>query len=157
MKSKNPYRLVEEPGQRILEIDYSKSIITPIIEKNETVMADTINKLIKAGRVSQIMFKQQEDYIYTLDQTNMLIEIANLITEFIERTKLLSEEFVKVAEDQNQYPGRLEFLKSAINYGLKEDPIASYLRVVTRLETEKAKFNIIKLQEISNDLKVLLE
>ncbi len=34
MKSKNPYRLVEEPGQRILEIDYSKSIITPIIEKN---------------------------------------------------------------------------------------------------------------------------
>ena len=141
MKSKNPYRLVEEPGQRILEIDYSKSIITPIIEKNETVMADTINKIIKAGRVSQIMFKQQEDYIYTLDQTNMLVEIANLITEFIDRTKLLSEDFVKVLEDQNQYPERIEFLKSAINYGLKEDPIASYLRVVTRLETERSKFN----------------
>ena len=44
--SENPYRIIEEPGQRILEIDYSKSIKSPSIENNETVMADTINKII---------------------------------------------------------------------------------------------------------------
>jgi len=142
MASKNPYRIVEEPGQRILEIDYSKNVLTPSIESSEPVMADTINKLIKAGKVSQIMFKQQEDYIYPLDQTTMLLEIANLIAEFIDRTKLLSEDFIKVADDTNQYSDRMEFLKSAINYGLREDPIASYLRVVTRLHTEKAKMDL---------------
>ena len=111
MASKNPYRIVEEPGQRILEIDYSKNVLTPSIESSEPVMADTINKLIKTGKVSQIMFKQQEDYIYPLDQTTMLLEIANLISEFIDRTKLLSEDFIKVADDTNQYSDRMEFLK----------------------------------------------
>jgi len=141
MASQNPYRIVEEPGQRILEIDYSKSVLTPSIAESEQVMADTINKLVKAGKVSQIMFKQQEDYIYPLDQTTMLLEVANIITEFIERTKLLSEDFIKVPDDPNQYADRMEFLKSAINYGLREDPVAAYLRVVTRLQTEKSRLN----------------
>ena len=70
--SENPYRIREEPGQRILEIDYSKNIHSPSIESSEIVMADTINKIIRAGRVTQIEFKQQEDILYPADQTELI-------------------------------------------------------------------------------------
>ena len=145
-QSQNPYRTIEEPGQRILEIDYSKNIHTPSIESSEIVMADTINKLMQSGPVSQIEFKQQEDYVYDTEQTNMLLEISNLITELVEKTKLLSDQFIKAEGDTEQYAGRMEFLKAVVNYGLKEDPIASYLRVIARIEDEKNKRNVTTRQ-----------
>ena len=42
-------------------------------------MADTIDKLTKSGRVNQIQFLQQEDIIYPYDQTNILVEISDII------------------------------------------------------------------------------
>ena len=122
--SENPYRIREEPGQRILEIDYSKSIKSPSIENSETVMADTLNKIIKSGRVTQIEFKQQEDILYPTDQTKILDELASMIKDLVENAKILVEAYVKTIEDPSDYPGRLEFLKSTVNYGFKEDPIA---------------------------------
>ena len=135
--SENPYRIREEPGQRILEIDYSKSIKSPSIENSETVMADTLNKIIKSGRVTQIEFKQQEDILYPTDQTKILDELASMIKDLIENAKILVEAYVKTIEDPSDYPGRLEFLKSAVNYGLKEDPVASYLRILARIDKEQ--------------------
>jgi len=135
--SENPYRIREEPGQRILEIDYSKSIKSPSIENSETVMADTLNKIIKSGRVTQIEFKQQEDILYPTDQTKILDELASMIKDLIENAKILVEAYVKTIEDPSDYPGRLEFLKSTVNYGLKEDPVASYLRILARIDKEQ--------------------
>ena len=135
--SENPYRIREEPGQRILEIDYSKSIKSPSIENSETVMADTLNKIIKSGRVTQIEFKQQEDILYPTDQTKILDELASMIKDLIENAKILVEAYVKTIEDPSDYPGRLEFLKSTVNYGMKEDPVASYLRILARIDKEQ--------------------
>jgi len=135
--SENPYRIREEPGQRILEIDYSKSVKSPSIENSETVMADTLNKIIKSGRVTQIEFKQQEDILYPTDQTKILDELASMIKDLVENAKILVEAYVKTIEDPSDYPGRLEFLKSTVNYGLKEDPIASYLRILARIDKEQ--------------------
>ena len=135
--SENPYRIREEPGQRILEIDYSKTIRSPSIENNETVMADTINKLIKVGHVTQIEFKQQEDILYPADQTQLLTELATMIQDLVDNAKVLAEAYVKTIEDNEDYPGRLEFLKSTVNYGLKEDPVASYLRILARIDREQ--------------------
>lgn len=135
--SENPYRIREEPGQRILEIDYSKSIKSPSIENSETVMADTLNKIIKSGRVNQIEFKQQEDILYPTDQTKILDELASMIKDLVENAKILVEAYVKTIEDPSDYPGRLEFLKSTVNYGLKEDPVASYLRILARIDKEQ--------------------
>ncbi|SVC04663.1 uncharacterized protein METZ01_LOCUS257517, partial [marine metagenome] len=135
--SENPYRIREEPGQRILEIDYSKSVKSPSIENSETIMADTLNKIIKSGEVTQIEFKQQEDILYPTDQTKILDELASMIKDLVENAKILVEAYVKTIEDPSDYPGRLEFLKSTVNYGLKEDPLASYLRILARIDKEQ--------------------
>ncbi len=135
--SENPYRIREEPSQRILEVDYSKSVKSPSIESSETVMADTLNKLIRSGRVTQIEFKQQEDIVYPSSQTEILYELAAMIQDLVENAKVLAEAYVKTIEDPEDYPGRLEFLKSVVNYGFKEDPIASYLRILARIEREQ--------------------
>jgi len=134
--SENPYRIREEPGQRILEIDYSKNIHSPSIESSEIVMADTINKIIRAGRVTQIEFKQQEDILYPADQTELIQEVAAMAQDLVDNAKVLAEAYVKTIEDPEDYPGRLEFLKSVVNYGFKEDPVAAYLRILARIDHE---------------------
>ncbi len=135
--SENPYRIREEPGQRILEIDYSKNIHSPSIESSEIVMADTINKIIRVGRITQIEFKQQEDILYPADQTELLYELAAMAQDLVDNAKVLAEAYVKTIEDPEEYPGRLEFLKSVVNYGFKEDPVAAYLRIMARIDREQ--------------------
>ena len=135
MDSNNPYRIVEKPGQRILEVDYSKSIKSPTIENNSSVMADTIDKLTKSGRVNQIQFLQQEDIIYPYDQTNILVEISNIISD-LENKKIFSESSVREISDNEPYPDRMEFLKSIVNFGLREEPIGVYLRLNSKINEE---------------------
>lgn len=55
-------------------------------------MARTIDALLDNPNVSRIIFVQQKNYNYDLEETSMLLEIAQLYTYFIKQEKVLSRE-----------------------------------------------------------------
>lgn len=87
-------------------------------------MAKTVDALIESPNVSRIVFVQQKNYNYDKQETNYLIEIAQLYVYLIKQEKILSRQSLFAVSEEDfakRYNEVFSFL-----FLLKQDPIAAY-------------------------------
>jgi archaeal flagellar protein FlaI len=136
------YKIIEEAGEKILKIDYTKNVITPSIETNAFTMSQTINYILDAGAVTRIIFSQREEFVYDESETKLLVELADLIKDLIYRKKILDEKNIgSLASCPKCYPSRYNLLHILVMSEIKEDPIAAYLHLIDVIKQEQIKAN----------------
>ncbi len=118
------YEVQREGGEDILYVNYLGAPFVPSISDNPKVMERTVDALMENSNVSRIVFVQQKNYNYNLDETSLLLEIAQFYVYLIKQEKILSQEKLAINYEQffsKRYNDVFYFL-----FLLKQDPIASY-------------------------------
>jgi type IV secretory pathway ATPase VirB11/archaellum biosynthesis ATPase len=120
------YEVKREGGEDILYINYLGAPFVPSISESGDVMARTIDALLENQGVSRVVFVQQKNYNYDLEETSMLLEIAQLYTYFIKQEKILSRE--KIGNIEQFFPKRYNEIFNFL-FLLKQDPLGAYFEI----------------------------
>ena len=117
------YEVKREGGEDVLYINYLGAPYIPSIAESPDVMARTIDALTENPNVSRVLFVQQKNYNYDLEETSMLLEIAHLHTYLLKQEKVLSKEKIGGIEQffSRRYNEVFSFLLL-----LKQDPLSAY-------------------------------
>mgnify|MGYP003990517387 FL=1 len=102
----NNTEILKEGEDEILKINYESISHIPSIEDNHLVMLDAIEKLIENPSISRLIFSQRRNYNYSYDQTQLLIEIANIYNYFVKSKKATRLENFGLASDPPQVLGQ---------------------------------------------------
>ena len=137
-KKNKAYEVIKEGQDNILRIDATSWNYLPSIENNPIVMAYVIDLLIEVPGVTRIIFNQRRNYIYNYDQTQILVEIANLYNHLTKQKRLLSLGTIGQEQQFNNYYShwRVVLQRIIINL-LKQDPIGAYVQLIREIREER--------------------
>src|SRR3989339_822067 len=90
------HEVLREGQEEILHINYEEYPRIPSIEEDSIVMSAVIEKLSQSSSVSRIIFHQKKKYEYPYNQTNLLIEIAQIYSYFIRQKKILTQAALEI-------------------------------------------------------------
>ncbi len=121
------YEVQREEGEDVIYINYLGAPYVPSLSDSPEIMERTIDVLIENPNVSRIVFVQQKNYNYDLNETNLLLEIAQLYVYFVRQEKILSQEKL-ITNCEQFFSQRYNALFSFL-YLLKQDPIAAYVEL----------------------------
>ena len=134
---KTKYAVSKTAEGRILKFDFEGSLYNPSIEDDANVMSQVIEAIAESGKVDEIMFTQNEEYIYDRTQTQLLIEIAEVYNKLVTEERVL--DFAQFGEECRRYfPTWFDFLTATVLQGIKQDPIGSYVKIIRRIRDEHA-------------------
>ena len=117
------YEVKREGGEDIIYFNYLGSPFVPSVADSGDVMARTIDALSENPNISRVVFVQQKNYNYDLEETSMLLEVAQLYTYLVRQEKILSGE--KIGTIEQFFPKRYNELFTFLLL-LKQDPLAAY-------------------------------
>ncbi len=133
-KKSRGYEIIKEAQDNIIRIDANSWSYLPSIENNPLVMSYVIDLLIQVPNVTRIIFNQRRNYIYNYDQTQLLIEIANLYNHLVKQKRLLN--IAGISQD-NKYSHWNNVVQKIILNLLKQDPIGAYVQLIREIREEK--------------------
>jgi len=121
------YEVVREGEDTILMIEMGRCTFPPSIEDSATCMAKTIDLLAEIAGVTKLVYAQKRDYEYDYNQTQLLVEIANLY-------KQLTKERLGYGILSGQGGARASMaqyteLQNIIFRVMKEDPLGAYVEI----------------------------
>ena len=117
------YEVKREGGEDIIYFNYLGASFVPSVADSGDVMARTIDALSENPNISRVVFVQQKNYNYDLEETSMLLEVAQLYTYLVRQEKSLSGE--KIGTIEQFFPKRYNELFTFLLL-LKQDPLAAY-------------------------------
>ncbi len=126
-------------GEDILYVNYLGAPFVPSLSQNAQVMERTIELLSENPGVSRVVFVQQKNYNYDNQETNYLLEIAQLHTFFLKQEKILSFEKL-ILTNEEAFSRRHNALFSFLQL-LKSDPILAYRELKNILIQENVFLN----------------
>ncbi len=135
-KKSKEYEVVKETNENILKIDATSWSYVPSIESNPLVMSRVIELLIESPGVTRIVFNQRRNYIYNYDQTQMLVEIANLYNHLVKQKKLIGLGAVQGQNEPYHSEWRTNLQRIVLNL-LKQDPVGGYVELIRTIREEK--------------------
>jgi len=136
------YEVIREGEDSILYVHCDECNYSPSIEDNPVCMARTVEKLIKAGDVTKIIFSQKRDYEYDFQQTQMLKEIAEAYKNLIRQKNLFSFQALAIEPTCTKcIPTRYAEIQNQIFALIKSDPIGSYVTVKRILRRERINYD----------------
>ncbi|MCX6749600.1 MAG: type II/IV secretion system ATPase subunit [Candidatus Pacearchaeota archaeon] len=120
------HEVKREGGEDILYVNYLGAPFVPSIADSPEVMAKTMDILMENPNVSRVVFMQQKNYNYDLEETSLLHEIAQLYTFFVKQEKILSREKIGNVEQffSQRYISLFTFLLL-----LRQDPLSAYAEI----------------------------
>ncbi len=136
------YEIVREGAEEVMRLNYESAPYSPSIEENPYVMMDVIDKLVENPSVGRLTFMQRRHYNYEFDQTQLLMEFANLYSYLVKRKKALSPGAMGTTFEN---PGVVAERHGTIRYIvfelLRSDPLGAFveLKRLMRLENIKQK------------------
>ena len=140
----------------ILRMNCLGSIFGFTIEDSDVVMARTIEKLIEEKKVVGIVLAETREYEYDYDQTQMLVEIANVITEAVKEKKLLSIRNIALEPCTKYLPEWYGWLRDLITLQLRGDPVGAYLNLTREIRHLNTKMKSAS-SDYTNCIKHYLE
>ncbi|MEA3379227.1 MAG: ATPase, T2SS/T4P/T4SS family [Nanoarchaeota archaeon] len=159
--SNRGYEIIKEGAEEVMRINYETVPYSPSIEEHPQVMMDVIDKLVENPSTGSITFLQRRHYNYNYEQTQMLVEIAQLYSYLIKSKKVLNPNSMGTSFDN---PGVLTERHGKIRYIvfelLRSDPLGAYveLKRLIRFEHIKEKRHTDpKLKESSKTFLTLLQ
>lgn len=138
MDTEIPYSLDRDGSEKNLSFDYTKSVLYPSIEDNEETLERTMNTLVEVGRVTNITFKAERNYIYDLKQVNLLNQLGELYVNLTKVKNIMGKEHMGEFCPEH-YPKRLFYIRKILLELFKRDPIGSYVETVRLLRKEEVE------------------
>ncbi|MBD3310817.1 hypothetical protein GF351_06385 [Candidatus Woesearchaeota archaeon] len=136
------YDVIREGEEIILRIDCSTSTYFPSIEDNSIIMGKVIEILGEVSNATKVVLYQKRDYEYDYNQTQMLIEIANLFNSWVKSkvgyAKLLMPACSKCT------PGVYAEVQHLVYDMLRRDPIGTYVEIRRMIRREKIRLENTK-------------
>ena len=137
-KKEGSYEIIREGQDTILKINSTSWAYTPNIENNPLIMARVIDLLVENPNTTRIVFSQRRNYIYNYEQTQTLIEIANIYNHLSKQRNLLTLGLVnRGLMFERLYEGWRVTLQNLIINLLRQDPIGAYVEVIRLIREEK--------------------
>ena len=118
------HKVEREGNEDILYVNYLGVPFVPSIADYPEVMERTIDSLIENPNASRIVFVQQKNYNYDLEETTMLMEISQLYIYLIRQEKILSRAKL-ITSQENLFSKRYNDVFNFL-FLLKQDPIMAY-------------------------------
>jgi archaeal flagellar protein FlaI len=149
--------VLQEGHENILRLNYETISHLPSIEDNPLVMMDAVDKLVENPSIARLVFAQRRNYNYSYEQTQLLVEIANIYSYYVKSKKATSLQNLGSSTDLPQVLGqRFDSLRYILFQLLKSDPLAAYmdLKRLVRQQNIILK-NTINLQE-KNSLNIYI-
>ncbi len=135
------YDIIRDGEEEVMYIYCDDCVYSPSIEDNPICMARTIEKLIEAGSVTKIVFSQKRDYEYDYQQTQMLVEIANVFKALVRQKQLFSYNSLGTEPGcQKCLPARFSEVHNEIFRLLKSDPLGAYVTTKRILRRERINY-----------------
>ena len=138
------YEVRREGGEDILYINYLGAPFVPSLADYPEVMSRTVDALIENPGVSRIIFTQQKNYNYDLQETMILLEIAQLYVYFLRQEKILSQE--KLITTSNQFFSQRYNQLFSFLFLLKQDPVSAYFEIKKIIIQEKIALEKIEIK-----------
>lgn len=134
------YEIVKEGNEEVMRVNYEQAPYSPSIEDNQTVMMDAIDKLAENPSVARLIFLQRRFYEYPYEQTQMLVEVANLYSYLVKSKKVLNPNSLGASyENQGTLAERYAVIHSIVFELLRADPLGAYVELKRVLRAEIAK------------------
>ena len=132
------YEVVREGGEDVMYINCNPCNHFPSLEDDPLCMLRTIDKLASEQKVSRLVFNQRKNYIYDYNQTQILLEIANLYSHLTKQKNILGIEFVGSGAGLRR--SNIHYLIFNL---LRSDPIGSYVGAIRFLREGKIVYKRI--------------
>ena len=142
------YQIIKEGQEDVLKINAEQWSFVPSIENNPVVMAKIIDYLVQVPSTGRIIFTQRRNYSYSFEQTQMLVEIANLYKMFIKQKRVLT--LVDIASKPGSgvfLPGWQSKIQNIVINLLRSDPLGAYVELRRLIREER-----IKIKKVPIDL-----
>src|SRR3989344_7563591 len=135
------HEVQKEGPEEVIHINYESYPRIPTIEDDPLVMSSLIEKLSQSPSVSRIVFHQRKKYEYSYNQTQMLVEIAQIYNHFIKQKNILTQAALEVFGPLEDSTHRVRSLQYIILNLLKTDPIGAFVETKRLLREEKIEFS----------------
>ena len=135
---KEDYQILHEGNEEVLHINANSWNYAPSVEDNPYVMAYILDKLAEIPSISRIILHQRRNFGYTYDQTQMLVEIAQLYSYIIRSKTIVSLSALGFQEEHSAfYTEKLQLLHYLVYTLLRSDPISCFVELKRLIREEK--------------------
>jgi len=146
---KKEYEIIKQGQEEILKIDASKWPYSPSIEDNPVVMSKIIEKLMEFPSTARVILIQKKNFEYDYEQTQFLIEIANLYNHLTKQKKILSLKTTDISSEN--FKNKILSLQYLVYTLLKADPLGCYVEAKRFSRESKIYVNRLKDLNISEE------
>lgn len=134
---KEGFEVIYEGSEAVLRINANSWTYSPSIEDSALVMAYVIDRLIETPGVSRIIFNQRRNFTYEYEQTQMLLQIAQIYNHLVKSKKVLGV-LAGYQEEYSAFFGeKLGILQYLVYNLLRNDPIGCYVELKRLIREEK--------------------
>jgi len=137
------FEVQREAGQDVMYVNYLGSPFVPNVASSPEVMSQTVNLLIENPQISKIIFVQQRNYVFDMEEISLLQEMAQLYTYLTKQEKILTPE--KLSLSGRNVARRYNIVNYLLDL-VKRDPIAAYSETKRALRQERVAFDRSPLQ-----------
>jgi type IV secretory pathway ATPase VirB11/archaellum biosynthesis ATPase len=138
IQKEGSFKVIREGSDEVLMVNANNWPHVPSIEDMALVFGETINMLVSSPSVKRIIFNQRKKFVYSYDQTQMLIEIAGVYNHFIKARKVLSIAGWGFDESSSMFYGeKISEVQYLVLNLLRSDPIGAYVEVKRILREER--------------------
>ncbi len=132
------YTVEIEGNQKNLVVNCIGCFLYPSIEDNKACMERVVDYIIASGTPTNVILSSSRNIIYPVEQTRMLVEIANLHKKFVKEQNVFDINLIS-PHDREALPERLATMKEIVLNNLRGDPIGAYVQTLRELREQKAK------------------
>ena len=139
-----PSEIIHEGEDVILEMNCSKCPLVPSLEDTPTCMASVITKIAENEDITKVIFRQNRDYEYDINQVSLVTEIAKIYRRLVKDKTTISYYGLSKGLQTTKYVNKwYTELHSIVFDLLKSDPLGAYaelkrLRRIEEIELDKS-------------------
>jgi len=126
-------------GKKELVVNCRNCIYGASVADYPQCMARTLDKIVEHPDVDTIDLEEFYERIYSDKQTNMLKEIAQVLSR-LQSERIWSPSHLSVDPADKFVPERSDFMTNFVHNLLRTDPIAAYFNLTQEVERERAKY-----------------
>ncbi len=111
----------------VVRVNAMGSIYGPSVEDYPEVMARVVDILREVGGVSSIILSASQEYEYTGDEADMLVEIAQTIQDITREGYLSADSYL--GDCEKYYPQWRQAVQQIVTEDIRRDPIGAYVKL----------------------------
>ena len=151
------FEIIKEGTEEVMRVNYQGFNEMPSIADSASCMANTIDNITENPSIGRVVLFQRKNYIYDFNQTQILVEIAEIYNLLTKQKKVLRLDSLSTEKFKHLAPERFNALRYIIFTLLKADPLGAYVELKRIIREEKIKLKQEADQEKAEDIEKYTE